>query len=354
MIGKHDDARAAFESALAHIPPESAPRTAAIPRGRLHRKVSATFEMSHRHADALAACDRASDALAPLLPVPGAALDREALHEWLWVQIERIGAHYWLADVAAIREHVDAVTPWMSRVDDPELEAAFFHVLTQWGLRHERYLVSDDTVAHARAALDRTEAQHGLALSTAERRFTLGYVLLFHGEHAEATALLEQAMSEGERLGFAQLFLRCRTYAAVARRRAGDDRAVVSLAEPALLMARDLGAQDYEAVAEANLAWVASRAFDRKQALARATRALSLWQSGNYMFPHQWLARCPLLALTDPDEYSQIRTHAEALLAPSQMRWPPPTEQLLQTALATGVLATTPETASARDSLLGA
>lgn len=324
LVGRSDEARAAFESAITR-----ASEHARVARARLHRKVAESHEAQHRHDDTLRACDEAERALGSP-EEDGGSLPDEAWEERIQIQTQRIGVFYWRGEVESIRRIIDSVSPWIHRVGSAAHRAGYFHLLTMMGARRERFAVSDETVGYARSAF---LAASGLSdrAARAEEQFTLGFVLLFRGELGEASALLRGALGESEALGGALLRVRSLTYLAIAARRRADVEDCRKYATPALAASQDLRAADYAGAAEANLAWVHLRSGDPTSAEVAARSALDRWRALGHPYPFEWLARLPLLGLAAARlDHGESAAHARAVLAPSQMRWPAPTELCLE------------------------
>jgi hypothetical protein len=80
---------------------------------------------------------------------------------------------------------------------------------------------------------------------------------------------------------------------------------------------------DYVAAARANRAWLASRSRDFSGAEQNVRAALAFWQQSPLVYPFQWLALWPLIAVLlargkEEDTWANI----QALLDPMQQRLP--------------------------------
>jgi hypothetical protein len=85
--------------------------------------------------------------------------------------------------------------------------------------------------------------------------FELGFVLLWHGDLDEATAVLRESLAEAERRGDVATRSRALTYLMVAGRKRGDVEEVRKAVGPVIEAARDASLPEYEATAIANHAW---------------------------------------------------------------------------------------------------
>jgi eukaryotic-like serine/threonine-protein kinase len=108
--------------------------------------------------------------------------------------------------------------------------------------------------------------------------FELGFVLLWHGDLDEATAVLRESLAEAERRGDVATRSRALTYLMVAGRKRGDVEEVRKAVGPVIEAARDASLPEYEATAIANHAWIAWRRGNEEQAAADAHAALQTWE----------------------------------------------------------------------------
>src|SRR5262249_26583880 len=94
-------------------------------------------------------------------------------------------------------------------------------------------------------------------------------------------------------------------------------------AQKSLALAKEQGLREYAGAALGNLAWVAykRRKYDEAERVGR--EALSCWKPLALVYPFEWLARLPLLALSlERDRLRQAVAQAGAVLAPRQQRLP--------------------------------
>ncbi|MFP2934656.1 serine/threonine-protein kinase PknK, partial [Pyxidicoccus sp. 3LG] len=322
FTGRQAEARAAFKEALARIP-----QSERVRRANVLRKVGRSLQTHHQNEEALRVYARAE---AELGPAPGLATsesgEREAAwwHEWVQLQGERITVHYWLAQLDEMRALVDGVRPLVRTHGTPLQRARFFNALVQSARLRGRaaYQASADTVAHARAFAEAALEAGGDA-ERAGARCVLATVLLFHGALEEAQAGMEEALHEAERLGDVTLQTRCLTYLTVILRLRGHVDATREAAARSLEMASTAKMADYVGAAHANRAWVALRGGDSATARDAGTEALRLWQPLSLVYPFQWLAHWPLLAVElEAGQVSGALGHARALLATNQQRLP--------------------------------
>ena len=327
MMGRQDEARHAYAQVLRELPP-----TQSLGRARLHRKLGKSWEPHHRHEEALAAFARAEQCLGEVPSPPEEAADW--WREWVQLRIECISTHYWTANTRELEALIHRTGPGVHAHGTPSQRARFFQSLVQRDLRAERYAASAETVEHARRSLEALE-ESGERVELATARFTLAAVLLWHGSLDEAEAGMRAALDEAERLAHVPLQARCLSYLTQLHRQRGRVGTVHRLAPQAARVARACQMEDYVGAAEANLGWVAWREERPAEAEALCRSALARWAPLSLVFPFQWMARWPLLALAHARGESEALTdHARALLEPQQRRLPADVQERLERAVA--------------------
>jgi hypothetical protein len=317
--GQQEEARASFTHALALCPAEER-----LTRVRLLRKVGKTWELHHRHEEAVGAYAAAEEALGPR-PAESSSM-REAVRawwqEWVAVQMECMAVHYWQAQTGALAERVQRTRPVVEAHGTPGQRAHFFQALIQMNLRRERYLPSAETVGYARAYLAASE-EVGEAAQIATARFGLATTLVLHGALEEALEPLRAALQRAERLGEVPLQVRCLTFLTQLHRRRGEREAARHSAERALALAREAGMVDYVAAARSNLAWLAWCARSLSEAEQGIVEALELWRPLPLAYPFQWMALLPLMALRlEVGRGAEALDAVRALLDERQQRLP--------------------------------
>ncbi len=342
-VGRYEEARKAFTQVL-----DVLPSAHGVDRTRVLRKRAKTWEIAHQHVAALRDYD---EAIAALSDAPGAGEEALWRHEGNTTPLERVWAHYWLAQVDAMAALVERVRPAAEAHEAAALRSRFYQAMAHQDLRRGRYLIEPETVALAREAA-RLAAQLPEIPLRAAAWFPLGFVLTFSGAPTEGAAALEEARSTARRVGDVTMELRAVAYLAVAHRFAGDVDATRSLAEASLALARRLAMNDYVGVALANLGWTHWRCGDPAQARTTFVAALAAWDAlgEQYTYPMQWLGRLPMVALcADEGDALGVREQAIVMLGPLQHLLP---ERL--TAALDGVAGARPHSASDASAVLEA
>ncbi|MBV9949141.1 MAG: serine/threonine-protein kinase PknK, partial [Myxococcales bacterium] len=287
LTGRWDEARAAGEEALRHVPAADVVR-----RARLHRRIGKTWETEHRHDEAQRWYGLAQELLGQ--DVEGAS--RERRDEWIQLQIDRHWLHYWRAQLPEMNAILATLRPVIETSGSAPQRAQFFLGLAQAGLRRNRYVVDEETLAFARASR-RAGDDPSAAAELPMVQFAYGVVLLLHGALAEAETELRAALALARRAGDAAQQARCLTYLTLTARKRQRDAEVRELAAQTLEASSSAGMRDYVAAARANQAWLALRSGDLEGAERLARVALDLWRSLSLVFPLQWTALLPLLSI---------------------------------------------------------
>ncbi len=324
LTGQQAEAREAYAQALARLAQHERVR-----RASLHRRVGKTWETHHQQEEALRAYAAAEAALEA---GPG-ELPEELWQEWFHIQNERITLYYWQAGMREMMELVERVRPLVEARGAPLQRARFFQSLVQMRCRTERYRVSEETVAYARAFVQASQ-ESGVASELRQARFTLATMLLFHEALAEAEALMHEALAEAERVGDVTLQARCLTYLTVLQRRQGRVEETRRQASRSLQVSTAANMPEYVGAAHANLGWVAWREGRSAEAEQAAQAALRCWQSLPLVYPFQWMAHWPLVAVwLERHRSAEALGHVRALLDPTQQRMSDALTGLLQDCL---------------------
>jgi len=305
LAGRQDEARAAYEEALAPAPADDRVR-----RARLHRKIGKSWEMHHKHANALAAYAAAETALGE-----GPSESVEVFwYEWMQIQIDRISAHYFMANVEALAALVENVRPVAERYGTPRQRARFFQALIQMNVRSERYMTSAATVDYARACLVAWE-EAGNKSEIANASFALAAVLLWHGAIDEADERMTHALDVAEKMGDVPLQSRCLTYLTTIQRRHQRVEETRRFGELNLAMAEAGHMMDYAGAARANLGWSAWRTGDMDGAEKQLQASLECWSTLAMSYPLGWTALLPLIAIRfGQGRIEEAIQHAEVVL----------------------------------------
>jgi tRNA A-37 threonylcarbamoyl transferase component Bud32/tetratricopeptide (TPR) repeat protein/energy-coupling factor transporter ATP-binding protein EcfA2 len=311
--GQHEEARASFQEAL-----KQGPQHNVIWQSRLYRKVGKTFEVQRRFDEALQTYKLAESVLGPEQEQhPG-----DWWHEWIEAQAERIWMHYWQAQLSEMNELAGKVRPAVEQYGNPAQRARFFNGLTLMGYRRSRYVISDEIIAHSRAAFSASRESKNL-ISLGMSCFLLGFSLLWRGDLDEAEERMQESLKLAERTGDVVLQSRCLTYLTVLYRKRGEIEKVRQNIPRCETVASAGQMIEYLATAKANTAWVAWREGNLPEVITNGQAALETWQqlpAGHASTAFRWTAFWPLIGVSiTQDQISEAIDYARGLLDSSQM-----------------------------------
>lgn len=319
-----DEARKAYQEALACVPIYDC-----IKQAYLYRKIAQTWTLQRRFKEALQAHSMAEAAL------EGESAERTA--EWwqAWIEIQhaRIDTHYWLSQLHEMTELVEKTRPMVERYGSQVQRASFFLSLLYMNFRRERYVISEETLEYAQLLLAaRLELENETDIAYA--RFVLGFAYLWQGNLDLAEEQLQAAQMMSKQTGDVALQSLNLTYLTVLSRKRGQLEETRYYASQALAVATALQRPEYIGMVKANLAWVAWREGNLTEAQANGLAALELWRSIWTVYPFQWAALWPLIAVAlAQDQLTEAVDHARLLLDPQQQPLPSALNVLVEVAI---------------------
>ena len=313
-LAEHEAARAAYEMALAHAPPEDR-----VGRARLHRKIGKTLEAGNSRFEEVAALyDQAEMALG----APGEGDGPTVWEEWCQIQLERLLMLYWWRRVSEMTARITAIRSRVEGHGAPQQRAALLSHLSRLTNTQNRFGPSPAGLDYSRAALEALPAGAGPELRTAYQ-FAYGLNLLLRDEYDQAEKELREALAATELTGDVSLQARILAYLLLLARRRGLDGEVAVLAERCLAVAETSRMANYAGAALAGMAWVAWRAGSAAEAGRLARSALESWERFEQSYPLKWQARWPLLGLALAGQrMGEVMELASALLQPDQQVLP--------------------------------
>jgi tetratricopeptide (TPR) repeat protein len=326
FIDRYDEARAAYQNALASLPSQDR-----IGQGRLHRKTGMTWGSSRQPEKVMQACDKAETALGQE-PAEAAS---EWWQEWVDIQLGRAAVYYWEGKVREQTELVEKIRPVVEQHGTPVQRVRFFLELVLANNRRDRFIVSEQTLAYSRAYLEAAHESGSLPW-IAHARFVLGFNLLWRGELDEAKEQMNTALELAVRVGDMLLQTQCLTYLTIVYRKLGQVEEATDYALRSLEAATSVQSPAYIATARANLAWVAWRKANLTEALENGKAALEPWQQSETSYPFQWLALFPLTSVAlAHDRIPEAVEYARGLLEPAQQALPDALQTVLEEAIKT-------------------
>jgi hypothetical protein len=324
LAGRQLEAAGAFNAALDDA-------SDGTDRSHLFRRIGKTHEIHHHHDRALEFYARAESALGTP-PIGRADASPAWWAEWLNLQIDRVMVHYWLAQPDAMDAIVEQIRAAPRDGVGVAHKAQLFKSLVYMNMRRERYALSDQTVAYARARLD-SSVEWGDEGEIVEATFMHALALLFNGRVEDAEREFLGGLPVVERRRDETLRSRFIAYLTVAQRRRRDVEATTLTASRCIEVARACGMNEYVGAGSANLGWVAWRSGDGAGARRACESAIEAWAGLTLVYPCEWLARAVLMA-EDLREGAVGRAveHARRMLDPKQQALPRELAALLERA----------------------
>jgi tetratricopeptide (TPR) repeat protein len=313
---RYDEARVAFQQAVAAIPAAES-----VSQAQLHRKIGNSWRDQYRYPEALLAYADAERALGAVPSEPSP----EWWQAWIQVQLEINLVHYWLGQVSESDRLRVRLQPAVEQHGTPGQRAVYFQNIVWIEFRRNHSVATAETVALIKAALA-AQQETGNQAGIPAAQFGVGFALLWSGDPQGAMDSLQMALRQAEQTGDMSLQARCLTYLTVALRQCLQIEETQRYAERSLEVATAAHMPEYIAIAKANQAWAAWHVGDLIQTQELGRAALELWRQlpvGHASAPFQWLALWPLIARALRDgELSLAVDHARALLDPTQQRVP--------------------------------
>jgi predicted ATPase len=322
--GKYADARAVIQEALRLTPSEEA-----FERAHLYSELAGLEIADHSYDAAIAACSAAEELLGER-PQDG---DQAGVDLWLQIQLDlRANVHYWRNEPELAAAVLAKARPVVEARGSLVRKQNFYMGLALQRVRHTRYRIDEQILADVRAAVAAAQ-QSGEEREIAWVVFSLGFILLWNGDLAEAQERLQAALEIVERTGDPVLRARCLCYLNITALRRHDVEGVRSGSAVASAAAEAAGYPEYVAAATAAMAWVAWRdeRFDDVGPLARS--ALELWGATVVSYSWYWICLWPLVAVKlRAGRLAEAVAAGRQMLVAPQQRFPDELESLLESA----------------------
>jgi eukaryotic-like serine/threonine-protein kinase len=277
-------------------------------------------------------------ALMSLEAVPTAKRDATAWHIWIDLHLALLGVLYFENESDEMGHILQAMAGPLESYGTAQQRAHYFASLGRRRNRILRFNLNREKMAYGRSALKWARQTGDDALIT-YHQLNLGFDLLLAGRVVEAIAEMKQAAELANTLGNIPLQSQYFTYVSVAYRFRGDAPRVREAVEKLIPLVQQANNRTYLGVAEAQQAWLAWEQGDNATAETHGRAALVHWRSLEAVYPMQWLARLPLLAIAlkgvTAAAVVEVQEHARAILAPAQQRLPEDLTTALEATVAT-------------------
>ncbi|HEU4557943.1 MAG TPA: hypothetical protein VFS20_08845, partial [Longimicrobium sp.] len=215
-----------------------------------------------------------------------------------------------------LQELVRAVKDGVERYGRPGERTSVLATLLRELSRRERLFGLDALVAACHRFAAEAEGP-GHLREQAGAEFTIAFTQLWRGRLADAETHFGAALKVAGEGGEAWRQVLCCTYLGLVRRLLDDVAGAAEWSE----RARDIGelTRGVEGMLQANTSWASLRAGDPRRAAGEASAALALWTGVSPVYPFQWAARWPLVAIAVGDGHdADAIGHARAMLDPEQ------------------------------------
>jgi class 3 adenylate cyclase/tetratricopeptide (TPR) repeat protein len=322
ITGRHDDARASYEQVLALHRAALLPDKGSVWLAHLHYRIAVTFNSQQRFDRAGEACAQAEATLGDASSPVSAP---EWWQTWLEIQLLRLTLHYLQGQLPEMIALTEEVQPVLERYGAPGQRVEVFGLVGITNVRRERYVISDETLGYAQAAL-RAALEAGNLRDIADTQFAQGFCRLWYGDLDVAEEALSASLALADRVGtgrYGDLATLCLTYLTLVQRKRGQPDEAERYAEQAFVAATARELPSYVGTAHANLGWVAWRRGDLVAAAAQCQAALEGWSKSQMAYMFQWTALWPLISMAcAEDRLADAVTHARVLLSPLQQRPP--------------------------------
>jgi predicted ATPase/class 3 adenylate cyclase len=324
LVAKYDEALASHQEVLERVSKQDV-----ICRSRIFRKIARIHQTQRRYEESLRALQEADIALGEAR-TPSSS---QGWQEWIEIQVDRMYAHYWLGEVTEMAELAEKAKPILQQYGEVLQQRKFLRGMVLLGLRRDCYVVTDETLAYARAlfaVLEQSEDDAEVALD----RFLVGFTHLWRGDLTESEAHLQAALRLAERTGNVEVQSRCLTYLTVLFRKRGQVDETQIFSERSIVVAKAGRMIEYISMAQANQAWVAWRRGDPAEAKNKAEESFAVFEKVAQGRMFRWTALWPLLgvALARNSDQEAVQ-HAQALLDPRDQAPPPALASLLNEAV---------------------
>lgn len=335
LITRYDEARIAYEHALAHVAVGDRTTRASLLRG-----IGNTWREQYLYAEAQGSYRAALAVLEPLPPDRGAsaaedgpdkgaaAVDQQARtcrQEWIQIQLDRSLVYYWLNQVDAMDAIESELEAAVEQYGAPSQRAVYWQRKSSIAFRRNRSVASEEMVRWQQRALDALQ-EGGDRGALPAGHFAVGFYLVCAGRPQEAVSYLKAALALARQTGDLSLQARCLTYLAIAYRRLEMLEEVQESVEQCLTVAGAAHMPEYVGTARANAAWLAWRTGEWAAARQHAEAAFAAWGQlppDHASLPFQWTCLLPLIAMAhQAGQMEEAIAYTRRLLDPPQQRLP--------------------------------
>ncbi|MGH6809754.1 MAG: ATP-binding protein, partial [Ensifer adhaerens] len=284
-----------------------------LQRARLLRKMGVALQQDRERS--LQVLEEAEQVLNKLQDTS----TKDALGEWIEIQLSRCNANYWSGNGSEMSNLLDQIAPHLNVCSADQL-AEFYNQCVLRDLRLQRYRASLATIKHARDYVRAAKRTNNLA-TISSSQFILGFAYLHNDRFRSAERTLLSGIQAAQRSGHKAIELRCRVYLSLVYRLQGEVKAAIEAAKQAAETARVEAMSEYVGLTSANLAWGHWRRGRLEDARSEAERAVREFDKSKIAYPFEWTALLVLLA-TEHQDCNRMKLLCNRLLSITQQELP--------------------------------
>jgi tetratricopeptide (TPR) repeat protein len=188
--------------------------------------------------------------------------------------------------------------------------------------RRDRYTVTSELLEVSHKILSISQ-KIGDKQRLCDAHFELGFTNLWYGDLVQAEEHLQKSLTLSEQCSNLYSQTLCYTYLTIIYRKQRNFQRTQEYVNHSIRTATNRNLVTYLATARANMAWLALHSGNNDQAEALGKEALELWGQVPFVYPFQWTALWPLIAvMLEKEDYDQAVKYAQGLLASDQQRLP--------------------------------
>ncbi len=324
LVSEFDDASLAIHNALNCVPPDDL-----VWQASLKCKLGNLWRLQRCYEEALHYYQQAETILGAKSPQN----EYSWWEVWLAIQINRLWAYYWMADWHKMAELTEKVKPIVEQYGSLRHRIDILSASCDMQFRRDRYVITDSILATVQEAV-MLSMETGDMDTISYSRFELGFSYLWRGDFEDAETELRAALEGAQRIGDLILQTRCLTYLTILYRMNAKIEQAQDYALQSLEHATAVDMVEYIGSAEANLAWSAWQQGRLTEVEQKAGRALELWSQTALVYPFQWLAIWPLIAVNlENNRIGEAIEYTQVLLEETQMHLKGELEVLLGCAI---------------------
>ena len=281
-------------------------------RAAAHRRYGLTLMARRQSREALAYYEKACAELG----APGSHWTADTWDEQIEIEIERLWAHYWLGESAAMRAIVTRADTAIAEHGRHDQKSRLFRSRILISLSEGNLRIEDTTLDLARESLEFAKI-HTNADDRARAHLMVAICELFRGNLVDAESEFLSALRLSDHTGNTEYKVMAMSYLTLAYRMQCDRASVAEWAKRSLTESSSFDMPLYAGMARANQAWLALDDENGKVVREMAGPVLTAWRKSSFQI--FWIAAWPLLAAAIVEQHwEDAREPLAALLEGNQ------------------------------------